>query len=224
MSASRNASSAPTCRSPTSERATSPTRPPGKRVLTGTGSIPTAPTSNWFALLLRKLTSKRSASSPHGRSSHGVAWFPRTTTTLGLRSSKRAILSSARGASVGVKRCARRPLPGEAAGALRPPLRQLGRERIVLKQPPECRRDRLLALRIEEQRGVAGHLWQRPAVGAGDRRAVRHGLENGQAEAFDQRRQGEAAGKAVEPAEIGIGDPLGEADAIGHAKAGGERS
>ena len=57
-------------------------------------------------------------------------------------------------------------------------------------------------LLVDEDRGVAGDLAQRRLVEGDDRRAARHRLEHGQAEALEAGRLDETGGAAVEVGEL----------------------
>ena len=50
----------------------------------------------------------------------------------------------------------------------------------------------------DQQRAASGHFGQGGGVGADDRRAAGLGFEDGQAEAFEKRREGQDLGAAVE--------------------------
>ena len=92
-------------------------------------------------------------------------------------------------------------------------------ERTRSSEDADERRRRSRRRRADRPR--APRLSRRPKARAGhDRRALAHGLERWQPEPLEEGHEGEAAGLAVEPGELGATDLAGEDDTVRHVALG----
>ena len=104
------------------------------------------------------------------------------------------------------------------AACARPRAARSGPQRLVLHQPGERRRQRVGVAGTEPQRCIAGGLVQRGVVGARDRDARGLRLDDGDAEALEQRRPAEGAGAREHAGNLGVVEVAGDQHVVGEAE------
>ena len=122
------------------------------------------------------------------------------------------------GRPVGVGREGRRRLPGVAARTLEAGAPQLLRERAVAGDASERFCDRLDVGRVDEDADALCELLRRRASRRDHGRALRHRLDDGEAEALEQARHAQDRRGRVERLEIRARQPAEHADAVAGAR------